>query len=90
MITWDEKKRLLNLKRHGIDFADVECIFDRGMHSEEDRSANYAELRINSLGLLHGRVVRLIWTPAEDGARIISCRYGDRHDTEIYFKSILY
>jgi uncharacterized DUF497 family protein len=25
---WDENKRLINLQRHGIDFADVWQIFD--------------------------------------------------------------
>ncbi|MHA4867808.1 BrnT family toxin [Duganella sp. PWIR1] len=57
MITWDENKRRLNLKHHGIDFTEAESIFDHAMDSEEDRSADHTELRIRSLGLLHGRVI---------------------------------
>ncbi|WP_176645098.1 BrnT family toxin [Duganella sp. SG902] len=90
MLTWDENKRVQNLKRHGIDFANLDSVFDHAMNSEEDRSAHHTEFRIRSLGLLHGRVVLLIWTPVGDDARIISCRYGDRYDTQKYFKSILY
>jgi uncharacterized DUF497 family protein len=28
MLTWDENKRHQNLKRYGIDFADLESVFD--------------------------------------------------------------
>lgn len=33
MITWDQKKRAANLKKHGIDFADLGVLFDRFMPS---------------------------------------------------------
>lgn len=28
MITWDERKRTLDLQQHGIDFRDAEAVFD--------------------------------------------------------------
>jgi uncharacterized DUF497 family protein len=37
MITWDEPKRLENLRKHGIDLADCEVVFDAPMATEEDR-----------------------------------------------------
>ena len=30
MISWDEPKRKKNLKHHGIDLAEVACVFDAG------------------------------------------------------------
>ena len=90
MLTWDENKRRKNLKDHGIDFADLESIFDLPMHSEEDRAENHYEFRLRSLGILRGDVVFVIWAPTGDGGRIISCRYGDKHETRKYFKSVLH
>ncbi|MYN16496.1 BrnT family toxin [Rugamonas sp. FT107W] len=90
MLTRDENKRRKNLSRHGIDFADVESIFDFPMYSEEDRSVNHDELRLRSLGLLHGRVISLIWAPIGDGGRIISCRYGNSHETRKYLEELFH
>jgi hypothetical protein len=90
MITWDENKRRENLQKHGIDFADLEVIFDYPMLSEEDSDAAYCEVRLKSLALFRGGVVVVIWTPRDDNARIISCRYGDKHETQKYFRKLFH
>lgn len=36
MLTWDENKRRTNLKSHGIDFADLEDVFNHYMDTEPD------------------------------------------------------
>ena len=36
MITWDEPKRKTNLKKHGIDLADLESAFDFPMVTVEE------------------------------------------------------
>ena len=90
MITWDENKRQENLRKHGIDFADLEAVFDYPMLSEEDSDAGYHEIRLNSLGLFRWDVVVMIWTPRADNARIISCRYGDKHETQKYFRNLFH
>ena len=45
MIIWDETKRKKNLKDHGIDFADVACVFDAPMlnvrHNRRTKSAAF-------------------------------------------------
>ena len=48
MITWDEPKRLENLRKHGIDLADCEVVFDAPMATEEDRREAYGEQRLQS------------------------------------------
>lgn len=88
MITWDEPKRQANLRKHGIDFAGCEAVFDAPMVTEEDGREAYGERRLKSLGWLADRVVVLVWTERETGPRLISCRYGDKHETQRYFKEV--
>ncbi|HQU78097.1 MAG TPA: BrnT family toxin [Azonexus sp.] len=88
MITWDEGKRKANLKAHGIDFARLDCLFDAPMVTVEDEREQYGEQRLQSLAWFYDRVVFLVWTERDNGARLISCRYGDKHETRAYFKSI--
>lgn len=89
MITWDEPKRLENLRKHKIDLADLESVFDNPMVSVEDARESYGELRLQSLGMFQGRVVFLVWTPrGEDTAHLISCRYADRKETDDFFNAL--
>jgi len=88
MIIWDEIKREQNIQKHGIDLADVVCVFDAPMVTVEDTIKIYGELRLRSLGWFRDRVVFLVWTERNDCARVISCRYGDKHETKTYFKAI--
>jgi uncharacterized protein len=89
MITWDEPKRRKNLGKHKIDLADLEALFDHPMVTVEDSRESYEELRLQSLGMWQGRVVFLVWTPrGDDTAHLISCRYADRQETDVYFQAL--
>lgn len=89
MITWDEPKRGKNLRKHKIDLAELEPVFDLPMVTVEDDRQRYGELRLQSLAMLRGRVVFLVWTPrGDDTAHVISCRYADRTQTESYFAAL--
>ena len=88
MITWDEPKRKTNLKRHGIDLADLESAFDFPMLTAEDDREVYGELRLQSLAMWHGRVIFLVWTERQDAAHLISCRYADRSQVQDYFENL--
>lgn len=86
VITWDEPKRLENIRKHKIDLAALEPVFDDPMVSVEDDRESYGELRLQSLGMWQGRVVFLVWTPRDaESAHLISCRYADRKEAESYF-----
>ena len=88
VITWDETKRLRNIRdRDGIDLAECESIFDWPMVTTEDAREAYGEKRLESYGLLNGRVVVLIWTDCATGTHLISCRYGEKHEIREYFKN---
>jgi len=88
MITWDEPKRKTNLKKHGIDLADLESAFDFPMVTVEDDREVYAELRLQSLAMWRGRVIFLVWTERQDAAHLISCRYADRLQIQGYFENL--
>lgn len=88
MITWDEPKRTINRRKHKIDLAELESIFDYPMITVEDSRDDYGEVRLQSLGMWRGRVVFLVWTDRDDAARLISCRYADKSETEDYFNNI--
>lgn len=86
MLTYDPNKRLKNLKDHGIDFAELDCVFEFPMLTYEDVTQDYGEQRLRSIGLLQGRVIVMIWVAEESSARIISCRHGDKREMREYFK----
>lgn len=58
------------------------------MVTVEDEREHYGEQRLRSLGWFRDRVVFLVWAERHDGARVISCRYGDKHETRAYFKAL--
>jgi len=89
MITYDETKRAANLAKHGIDLAECGSVFDAPMLTEEDTREAYGEQRLKSLCWLKGRVAVLIWVDRKDFPHLISCRYGDKHETHDYFKAVL-
>ena len=89
MLIWDEDKRWANILKHGIDFAELDLIFDLPMVTVEDNTLDYGERRLRSLGWFRGKVVVLIWSDNDGCARLISCRNGGRHETREYFKKAL-
>ena len=88
MITWDESKRRLNLRKHGIDFVEAEEIFDGPMVTSEDARLSYGEQRFVALGVLNGVVVSMTYTERGGNLRIISIRKALRHETRFYLSQI--
>lgn len=85
MVTCDETKRKINIRKHGIDLAELEEVFDSHMATEEDDRDNYGEMRLRSLALWRGRIVFLVWTERDEGAHLISCRYAYRSEVKDYY-----
>lgn len=88
MYEWSEHKRLLNLRKHGIDFANVHRVFSGITHTVEDRSLNYGEQRWMTLGMLDGWLVAVVHVDDGDAVRIISARGANRHEAIFYFSQI--
>lgn len=88
MATWDETKRLRNIKNHGLDFLGCEAVFDGPVVSWDDDRESYREQRINLLGWLNGIVVHMTYTERGDEPHIISLRRAEKHEIRRYAKEI--
>ncbi len=85
---WDENKRLINIKKHGIDFADIPAIFEHDIVTAIDDRFDYGETRYQTLGLLKSRVILVVHTESETVIRIISARKATKYEEEAYFSQI--
>jgi len=90
MFSWDERKRLANLRKHRIDFLDAERIFRGFTLTSEDMRVAYGERRFLTLGLLEDQVVSVTHTEHGDDIRIISIRKATKHEARFYFSQISY
>jgi len=84
MVTWDEPKRLSNIKDHGLDFVGCESVFDGPIITREDDRLAHGEQRINLLGLLAGQVVRMTYTERGEDLHVISLRKATKHEARNY------
>lgn len=86
--TWDENKRLSNMKKHGIDFADVPAMFEGDVFTIEDTRFDYGETRYITFGLLQYRVIVVAHTDENGVMRIISARKATKNEEKTYFKEV--
>jgi len=85
---WDEVKRLVNLRKHGIDFIDALSVFDGDILTVEDNRYGYGEQRFITFGLLQGRVIVVVHTEREGCTRIISARKATKYEQRTYFEQL--
>lgn len=88
MYEWSEYKRLLNLRKHGLDFQDAALVLAGHTVTHGDTSAPVGEQRFISLGLLDGMVVSIVHAGAGERIRIISFRKATRHESNAYFAQV--
>ena len=86
MPTWDEPKRLRNVKNRGLDFVGCEAVFNGPVVTWEDAREAYGEQRINLLGWLQGIIVHITYTERDDEPHIISLRKAEKHEIRRYAK----
>jgi uncharacterized DUF497 family protein len=84
-IVWDERKRLLNVRKHGLDFALVEDAFDFA-------GALYAAAnddRTKAVGQFEDRLSVLIFQQLGDEAiSLVSLRVASKKEREAYANQI--
>ncbi len=85
--SWDERKRRLNLKEHGLDFVDAPRVFEGPTFTFEDDRFAYDEQRFVTLGLLAGIAVSIVHTETSSRIHVISFRKATRHEETILFKN---
>ncbi|MGH8193173.1 MAG: BrnT family toxin [Woeseiaceae bacterium] len=84
---WDEAKRRSNLRKHGIDFAGCEELFEGCTLTIEDNRFDYGEQRFVTFGLLNERVVTVAHTETVRTIHITSIRKATRNEQKIFFKN---
>ncbi|MGB8582679.1 MAG: BrnT family toxin [Candidatus Sulfotelmatobacter sp.] len=88
-LEWDVAKNRINVRKHGIDFADAEEMFRGVVVAEPDTREDYGENRWVGLGLIRGRTMQAVFTERGPGTvRIISLRKATRREREQYQKAI--
>ena len=85
---WSDRKRLLNLKQHGLDFVDAPTVFAGLTFTYEDDRFAYQEQRFVTLGLLAGVPVSVIHTETSHEIRIISSRKATLREARLYFRQV--
>jgi uncharacterized protein len=80
---WDEAKNQANVRKHGIDFAEVSEMFDQEMLVELDDRLDYGEERWIGTGWLKRDVAVVVWTERwGDVIQIISARRATLYERE--------
>lgn len=75
-ITWDEPKRLSNLDKHGLDFADLDIGFFLGAAILPARHGRY-----QAIGTLNGRAVLAVFAPlGTEAVSVVSLRAANRRE----------
>ena len=81
--TWHSAKRMTNLKKHGLEFADAEQGFSGPTITLEDTRDYDGEQRFNTIGLLGVQIVTVCHTETEDEIHVISMRKAEQHEIEL-------
>jgi uncharacterized DUF497 family protein len=83
---WDERKRVANLDRHGIDFAEVRRFDWDSAQFTPDRRRDYGEIRVIAVGRIGPRMHVLVFAPRAERIRIISLRKANDREIKRYEK----
>ena len=81
---YDAAKRTANPKKHGLDFAGCDAIWDHFTVTREDIRQNYGEARQVCFGLLLSEVVVMVYTERPRGPHVISVRKAEKHESRYY------
>ena len=82
---WDERKNEQNIRRHGIDFADVRSLFLGPRLTDFDDREDYGEDRWISIGMIAKGVAVVVWIERQDNViRIISARKANKSERARY------
>jgi uncharacterized DUF497 family protein len=88
-LEWSEAKNAINIKKHGIDFADAKDVFNYPMLTLQDDREDYGEARWIAIGYMHALVGVVIYTERfDDVIRIISARKATMYEVHRYEQAI--
>ena len=86
LFEWDEAKRLSNLRKHGVDFADALEFGWENAQTDIDERFTYGEERLIAFSLFRGTVHVVIYAQRGLAKRIISFRKATRREAQGYYE----
>jgi uncharacterized DUF497 family protein len=87
--TYDEAKRRGTLRKHKIDFRDIERVFDGPNVDDYDDAHSEGEERWRRLVWLGGRVVVVVYTEQGDHIRLITAFDAAPEETKRFIEIAL-
>ena len=81
---WDEEKREVNIKKHGIDFIRAAKIFQNPVLERLDDRDDYGEDRMIATGHWQEYFIVVIYTWRSENRRIISAWKAGKDEKEDY------
>lgn len=84
-LTWDESKRLSNLAKHGLDFANANWVLDSAYRLDVEVLRG-GELRMQSFAYVFDvlAVLTVVHAPRDGSVRVISFRTASGDEREVY------
>ena len=86
---WDEDKNIVNIRKHGVSFAEASTVFDdEFVIFYPDDEHSYYEERFIAIGESEKENLLMVCFCERENAeiiRLISARKADAHETEIYY-----
>ncbi len=85
IFSWDEDKRRINLRKHGLDFQDAHEVLE-SRYRLDVAVVRHCEQRVQSFSYVLDRlrVLTVVHTDRDGAIRVISYRPADETETEAY------
>ena len=87
-ISYDPQKRAWTLEHRGLDFEHAGLVFEGPRYTVPDDRTDYGEPRLQTYGLLHDRLVTIVWTPRDNSRHIISMRKCNDREKERFGRQL--
>ena len=86
-LVWDETKRIANLSKHGLDFADARQVLESRFRFDIE-TIREGEARVQSFSYVMDRlaVLTVVHLERESAVRVISFRNASERESEAYYE----
>ncbi len=85
---WDERKRVANLEKHGLDFVDADLVYESELKVTRTSEKGGNEARFVDYALVENMLLGLIYTVRYEAVRVISFRPANRNERRAYHAAI--
>jgi uncharacterized protein len=88
-VEFDPTKNAINLRKHGVELSEGDGVLNDPFALTIEDELSQSERRFVTLGInAFGALMVVVWTPRNDGIRIISVRRAEPKERRVYEKGI--